>query len=102
MTGLKISSLLVLLCTAETLTPIPGIPFVEYGAMGLCAFMVWQMWKMIERREQALAAKDAQIQKIATEMITACNALAKAMEEKPCLHGQVPQPNWTDNQEQKL
>ena len=90
MTGLKLTSLMVILSTTEAIAPVTNIPFVEYGAMGLCAFMVWQMWKMIERREMALAAKDIQIQRIATEMIMACTALAKVMESKPCLQGQVP------------
>jgi len=98
MTSIKLLSLAVILCTTEAVAPMTNIPFVEYGAMGLCAFMVWQMWRMIERREQALAAKDAQIQHIATEMITACNALAKAMEDKPCLHGQVPEVHFESEQ----
>ena len=64
--------------SVDAAEPMMGIPFEKFGAYGLAAFCVWQMWLMIQRREKALADKDAQV-----------NRMLTIMEQKPCLHGQV-------------
>lgn len=81
MTGLKIASMTAILSATDAMNPVLGLPFEQITAMGLSAFCVWQMWGLIQRREKALADKDNQV-----------NRMITALEQRPCLHGQLPTP----------
>lgn len=81
MLGIKVCSAMVFLAAADVSSPLTDTAWEKFGAYGLAAFCVYQMWNMIQRREIALKEKDNQI-----------NRMITVMEQKPCLHGQLPAP----------
>lgn len=72
MTGIKICSLGAVIAASDTINPILGLPYEQVGGMAIAAVCVWRMWQLIERQGKTL------------------ERLVNAMEQKPCLHGQLP------------
>lgn len=84
---------------------LDGVPYLQYGALGLCAIMVfvgfWERAKLNERMnsrerhlESAIIAKDKQLELTNVEVrrlllnsTRAINRLAEVLEDRPCLVG---------------
>lgn len=77
---------------------VPAHPYVQYGALGLCAIVVIFLCKHLtcittehrqERKALVLQLKSGESDKVdlLTKLIAAQNRIAQALEDRPCLRG---------------
>lgn len=71
-----------------------GIPqwMLQFGALGLCSFMVLQNYNqqralsgVIERKDREIASLVNRLETITLQNAKAMNRLAQALEDRPCL-----------------
>jgi hypothetical protein len=98
MTGLKILALTPF-CGAGIIAavePVTQSPYVEYGALGLCAVVVMFLCNYLksltaqhreERAElvQGLQTKDGELAKLTQQNTEAYNRLSQLLRDRPCL-----------------
>ncbi len=67
----------------------PGIlkELMQFGGLGLAAFMVWTQWKGVQAKDRELDRRNRRDQEMITENTRAMEALKRAMDDRPCLHG---------------
>lgn len=78
----------VFLTAAVALTPSESsdMAFVQYGALGLCALMVFWLLKHVTKLTQ-------ENQKIAIQAVRALDRIATLWEERACLYSAKPVQN---------
>jgi hypothetical protein len=72
----------------------PGMPasVLQFGALGLCAYMVWrlhahqrELLEVIRRKDALLDRRGEELSALAKQNIAACYRLADLLEDRPCL-----------------
>lgn len=58
---------------------------LNFGALGLCAVMIWQNWKDRQQLARELDRRHAHAEQLLQNNIAAMNRLADALADRPCL-----------------
>lgn len=71
-----------------------GTGWVQYGALGLCGFMVMFLInhikaqaKVIEKKDDEIKENNKELRRLLKDDISAKNRLAEALEDRPCICG---------------
>lgn len=72
----------------------PGMPasVLQFGALGLCGYMVWRLHvhqqdllEVIRKKDALLDRRGEELSALARQNIAACHRLGDLLEDRPCL-----------------
>jgi hypothetical protein len=69
---------------AET---VPDLPFLQFGALGLVGFMVFQNYRQQKEAQKIINSQYDRMANLLSADTDAKVRLSEALEERPCLHG---------------
>jgi len=70
---------------AVSLIPESTEPFLQFGALGLVGFMVFQNYRQSRDKDKTISSQSERMARLIADDTDAKNRLAQVLEDRPCI-----------------